>query len=346
MRKPKYLSPSAIQKWRQNREEFYLGYLADHRPPRIPQTRPMSIGSAFDARIKSTIFERLFGNLGPEHDHRIDGGIQRGPEFHPRLLFEAQVEECNREWAWVHGDRVHREYVEAGALASLLIELENASEGPRFEFTIQNRVAMASNVRGVELLGKPDIWFVSRDQIHVLLDWKVNGYCAKRAVSPKKGYVRCVDCDEPWSKTHNKSHKDATLLEVGNITINTSFTLDEIDTSWATQLTIYGWIMGESIGGDFITGIEQICGSPTGTDFPDLRIASHRCQIDKEFQQSLFYDIEEIWNIVTSPDCASIIFNDDGLSPEASVARCKELDSVHKAFEAAPWMQSLVRSEQ
>ena len=90
MRQPKFLSPSSIGKWNDDREEYYLRYLADNRPPKMAQTLPMSIGSAFDAYTKSYISERLFGK-----DAR--------PEFNFSAIFEKQVESQNRDWAKKHG---------------------------------------------------------------------------------------------------------------------------------------------------------------------------------------------------------------------------------------------------
>ena len=60
MRQPEYLSPTSIGLWQKDRQEFYLYYLADHRPPRIAQNEPMAIGAAFDAYIKSYLHEMLF----------------------------------------------------------------------------------------------------------------------------------------------------------------------------------------------------------------------------------------------------------------------------------------------
>ena len=55
MRLPARLSHSAFAIWESNPEEFYLKYLAEHRPPRVPQERPAAAGSAFDAFVKSSL---------------------------------------------------------------------------------------------------------------------------------------------------------------------------------------------------------------------------------------------------------------------------------------------------
>ena len=53
MRKPEYLSPTSISLHEKDVDEFYSRYLADNKMPRMAQTQPMAIGSAFDAFCKS-----------------------------------------------------------------------------------------------------------------------------------------------------------------------------------------------------------------------------------------------------------------------------------------------------
>ena len=69
MRIPKYLSPSALGVWRKHTEKYFLQYLADNRPPRYPQTQPMSVGSAGDAYFKNYISTSIFGkDAKPQFD--------------------------------------------------------------------------------------------------------------------------------------------------------------------------------------------------------------------------------------------------------------------------------------
>ena len=137
MRIPKYLSPSSLGTWEADQEEFYLRYLADKRPPRMPQTQPMSIGSAFDAYVKSYYHKVLFNTVDPE--------------FEFDTIFINQVEEHNRDWALVAGKYAFDAYQTSGALADLLNELQKSQSDPRFEFTLQDEFM------GVPLLGKPDL---------------------------------------------------------------------------------------------------------------------------------------------------------------------------------------------
>ena len=52
-------NPEAM--FEKDHDEFYLKYLSENRPGRLPQTLPMSVGSAFDARVKSSLHEAIFG---------------------------------------------------------------------------------------------------------------------------------------------------------------------------------------------------------------------------------------------------------------------------------------------
>lgn len=303
--------------------EFYLKYLADNRPPKIKQTQPMSIGSSFDAYVKAYIVERLFG---------------KRERFELKTIFEKQVEEHNRDWAWENGRYVFECYKRSGALADLMKELEHASAEPRFEFTVQ------LEVRGVPLLGKPDLWFITEDGLHVLIDWKVNGYCSRRAVSPKKGYLLCSDGWEagtaPRSRSHRMPHKDAHPIMVKGFTINAACFLEDVDIRWADQTSIYGWLMGEEIGSKFVTGIDQIVASPSSPR-PLLRIARHRTRVSEAYQQGLWLRVKKVWDTVQSGH----IFDD--LSREESDKRCETLNEYHKAYNGddpnEKWFQEVTR---
>src|SRR6202040_2572915 len=102
---------------------------------------------------------------------------------------------------------------------------------------------------------------------------------------------------------------------------------EDVDMTWATQLGIYGWLLGCSIGEDFITGIDQICCAPTGAEFPDLRFAEHRLLISKSFQYSIFELAADIWDRAHSDH----FFRE--MSKEESQARCKMLDEAATALQ-------------
>jgi PD-(D/E)XK nuclease superfamily len=331
MRTPTYLSPSSISKFYEDRKEFYLKYLADIRPPRFPQTRPMSVGSAFDAYIKHHLVQRLRGTVPPE--------------FEFETIFEMQVEEQNRDWAREAGKFAFEAYERSGAIADLMIDLLAASTEPRFEFTVNENVSMEMRVDAVPLLGKPDIYFVSKNGVHMIFDWKVNGFCSKHGASPKAGYVKIRDgwdhSVRKMSRNCNQAHKDAHLYDEDGVIINVAKPFEEVDTTWADQLSIYAWLMGEAVGAEFVIGIEQLACKPGAPNQPHIRVASHRGCVSPEYQRGLFDRAAQAWKIIQSGH----IFDD--MSLERSMELQRVLDDYHKAFivenENDAWFNKVTR---
>lgn len=301
MRRPNYLSPTSINLFFENQEDYYLKYLADVRPPRDPQTQPMSIGSAFDAFVKSNLYTSLFGK-------------NSNPKYECRALFEEQVEEQHRGWAWNHAMYAFRCYKDCGAYTDLLQELERSVGQPRFEFDIEGLVG--SDLGTVNFFGKPDVHYINREGHSVILDWKVNGYCSKYPTSPKKGYLKL--------RPQNKAHKDANPISYQGLHVNGKYFLEDIDKVWATQLAIYGWLLGEDIGSQFVVGLDQLACSPGADELPDIRIAEHRLRIGENFQKELFERALHVWEVINSDH----IFRD--LSIEESYKRCMALDAKSK----------------
>lgn len=298
-----YLSPSSVRLFYENLDQFYMFYLSPNKPPRPKQTQPMSIGSAFDAYVKNYLHEQLFGK-GAD------------PRYDLRRLFDEQVEEHNREWAWDQGAKAFVIYKNSGALADLALELKSAIGTPRFETAIKGLVSKADPVQGqvrnVSLLGKPDLFFLNQEGYSVILDWKVNGWCSKSGQSPKKGYIRLRHSDG----SIKGSHKHAHLMVHHGMMINVNHKLEEIDKDWASQLAIYGWLCGQEVGSSFITCIDQL--ACRGSD--DVRIAQHRLLIGRTFQEELFDRLCSAWEIVHSDH----IFRE--LSRAESYDHCKMLD--------------------
>jgi len=313
MRKIEYLSPTSIAKFYEDQREFYLAYLADDRPAKIPQTRPMSVGSAFDAYAKSYLHEKLFGR-GSD------------PKFDFNAIFEAQVEEQNRDWAREAGKHCFEVYHQSGAMADLLLELGQAVGTPRFELEVRGvidgrREGVTLDVGGVTLLGKPDVFFLNRAGAHVILDWKVNGYCSNYGASPMKGYVRLRN-----ERSQNEGqHKDCQLMMVDGVMTNVSAFLEHFDESWARQLSIYGWLCGCQIGEQFIVAVDQLACRPAGAR-PSVRVAEHRLRVHRDYQWRVFAQAQHVWEVVHSDH----FFRD--LSKEDSAIRCKQLDGMAAAL--------------
>lgn len=305
MKQLKHLSPSSITLYLKDREQFYLRYLSDNRPESEPQTKPMSVGSGFDSYVKAYLRYVLFGD---DQDSVFT-------EY-----FESSVEEQNRDFALVAGKKVFENYKVSGALADLALDLSKAKEGPKFEFYVDNGISSDSNSKGVRFLGKPDLWYINSFGSHVILDWKVNGYCSQ--ASPTKGYVMIRDGIRPVtggsSRGANKPHKDVILMSYQGVLVDGYYKMEDKNIDWARQLAIYSWLCGEEVGFEVVGCIDQIVSNSDGL----MRVAEHRNLISREFQLELYSQAEKIWE-----DCSSGHYFRD-MTLEDSVARCNSLDLI------------------
>lgn len=330
MRKPQYLSPTSLNWFYKNQQEFYLMYLADKRPPRFPQTQPMAVGSAFDAYAKSFLHEKIFG-------------VGHDPKFAFQTIFESQVEEQNRDFGIIAGKHVFDEYKRNGALADLLLDLQKAIGPPKFELQIQgaingHREGVTMEMGDVPFLGKPDVAYINKFGANVILDWKVNGYCSKYNVSPMQGYVRLRE-----DGSNKGQHKNAQLMNHKGVMINVAGFLEHFDDEWARQLAIYGWLCGMDVGSDFIVAVDQVVCKPAAPR-PLLRIAEHRLRISAGYQWDTFAKAQQAWAIINSDH----FFRD--VSKEESQARCLALDNTADALKGDgsdndAWFAKITRGE-
>ena len=266
MRTIKYLSPTSYKLYCDDKDEFYRRYLSDTRRPREPQTRPMAVGSAFDAYVKASLQDRLLGVKDTF-----------------TTLFEKQVEPHNRDWARIHGKKCYDFYIECGAFADLALILAKSDTTPKFEFEVEGLVS--TEIGGAKLLGRPDCHFTLQG-MEVILDWKINGYEATRTRSPMPGYTRI--------RPSGKMHKDCIVQKINGIDINIAAKLEDLDVDWATQIAVYSWLCAGKVGERCVAAIHQFTG-------PELRVAEHSCFVGAEFQQSIFKHMVSVWEIVTSP---------------------------------------------
>lgn len=305
----KRLSPTALHCWERDRELFYCRYMSPNSPPRPPQTKPMSVGSGFDAFVKSHLCSDYYEDVPDQY--RLDN------------LFNDQVEEHVRDFAYDAGQYCFGRYDACGAYKELCLELDKSLTLPRFEFSLKEEVG------GVPLHGKPDLEAdVGVPFIH---DWKVNGYCGKTATSPKSRYKYCRDT---WNLKHeaeweaynlkgtrggDKSHGKYEPMDFHGIEIGKHW-MEDVDRKWADQLSIYAWMVGVPIGNeDWIASIDQLVCKPWA-DYPLVRVAQHRCRVSAFWQFSLLGRLQSCWNAVQSGH----VFSD--MSKEENDNRCKVLD--------------------
>lgn len=338
MRKPKFLSPSALQIWLKSKDEYYLKYLADERPPGFPQTQPMSVGSSFDAFVKAYLHQRIYGK------NHVDSG-----KFEFDTIFTNQVEPHNRDWAMNAGLHAFKSYRSLGALDDLMRLLEKSPSPPIMEFTavgvqenhgISNKI-VADNIDvgtvGWDypiLLGKPDLIFsimVDSVAVPVIFDWKVNGFCAKAGVSPVRGYV--------YVYPDGGCHRDCHPWFEGEMETNLNNNIEEHKPDWGLQLATYLWICGVEVGGDAIVAVDQLACKPYMPDAPKIKVAQHRCRITSDFQKNSYRSYVCCWESVQGDHYFT------GLTKEESDSRCKQLDKQHLAFKGtdtnSKWLRKI-----
>lgn len=336
MRELKYLSPSSVKQFFEDPKEFYLQRLSDVRPPKFPQTAPMAVGSSFDAYVKNYLYEKFVGK-------------SVGTEYDLSMLLSTQVScEDDRQWLYDAGAFCFSAYRKSGALASLMQDL-SVGYRIKFETTVQRII------HGVPLLGKPDLKMHVGERVNsydslinadwgiYILDWKVNGYCAKSAKSPAKYYLKCYD---GWdhnqlksSRSHGKEYSrggdmiDAQMFY--GVPYVDSFGgedvfLEQVDASWAAQLATYSWIMGAKVGGsNLVVAIDQLaCGSKQvvlecdvydlesgsitrkSVAGPDIRIAQLHMRIGRQFQEDTMRRYRDCWGIVGPHENRDIAISD------------------------------------
>ncbi|REJ65598.1 MAG: hypothetical protein DWQ31_16800 [Planctomycetota bacterium] len=320
LRKPKYLSHSSLSLWEKDREEFFIRHLAPTKAPKLPQENFMSIGSAFDAYAKSSLHEAIFG-AGAD------------PQFGFEAIFEEQVEPHNRDWAREHGKYVFDSYVHTGAYAELLATLLRSREAPRFEFTVTDVVG-----ERVPVTGKPDCRFVHECGVHVILDWKVKGYCSKYGASPSKNYALCRDGYDAialgigktkknpegrQSSSHGKQHKNYVPHNHRGLTIHGGY-MEDSNAEHADQLALYGWLLGEVPGDESVVlCIDEIVSKYMGEgQKPLLRVANHRARVRRDYQLKLLDRAVQCWDAIETGH----IFTD--LSRADSDERCEILSGM------------------
>lgn len=349
MRRPEYLSPSSVQCYDFNADEFYLRYLASTKTARAPQTKPMAVGSAFDAYIKNYLHTKLFGT-----------GHKESARYALPALLESQIESHNRAWAAKQGKYLFDRYRQFGGLADLMLDLEKAIDEPRMEFDLKGVVSCPEGPRregeearvlGIPILGKPDLRFISSGGAHVIVDFKVNGYC-RPPISPMPGYLRCRD---GWSYLEGKEtrgpmmHKDCIPEVVDGIKINVNCYMEQVKPDWALQLSTYSWLMGEQVGRENIQCIEQVVGKEAdaitvdGEKYPSVRFACHRLRTSSKFQFECFEKYRYLWSLINTEPFHYFRH----LSLEESQQKCALLDKQAEAFANATgddaWLMQAAR---
>ena len=281
-----YLSPSSFSLFRRDRDLFVRKYFG--KWPKESQTFPMAVGSAFDAFVKADLATRL--GLGK-------------PEFAFETMFQTQVEAQHRDEGRKAGKVLYEAYSSFGCLADLLKQMQTSRGVPAIETSVSGVVG------GVPLLGKPDIRFSTSEGLHVVWDFKVNGWVTP--ASPKPRYVII--------RPTGTRHKDAIVEIVGGIPINVNGFMEDVDADWATQLAIYAWLCGETPGGGFVVAIDQLV-IRDGV----VRVAEHRNLIGESFQLQLLRQLQDAWICITNDWLYPDLTHQESIARQEMV--CQQMD--------------------
>ncbi len=258
------ISPTMLSKFEQDRKSFVLTYILDL--PRQRQTRPMAIGSAFDAYVKSYLAAHISGKKG----------------WFP-ILFEAQVEHHNRDWAFENVRYVFQEYKNSGALRKLLTELEHANS-IMYEFDAHGKIVFEDGF-WVPIGGKPDLFFILKDGINCVYDWKVNGFCS--TAHPAPHYIRLM-----VKGRDRGAYKDIIPLKYHGIPIHMG---GHLDRRWRDQLYMYAMMIGLEKAETWIMGVEQLAFSKG-----ELRCAAHRVKGRSDKVMELRSRLRRMWEAIQS----------------------------------------------
>lgn len=288
MREVKRLSPSGFMTFQQNLDQYVRRYLADMPEPRYPQTKPMAIGSSFDAFVKNELGRCL---LPAEF-------VMPGGELHLKTLFESQVDdEEDQKWAWEEGGHLFLQYKDLGAFDDLLADFQGCHSTPVFESGTSTLVEMPDGVI-VPLFGYPDCYYYKKEGILVILDWKCNNYTAKRVKSPSKFYLKERSIKD--GKFFLRTHPKVTPVEQDGLVVDAEHCFSEIDKKWCLQMTMYGWMLGHAIGEPVVLQIEQILIEPNVENHPACKCVTYRGFASSEYQFQLADQLSAAWTAISS----------------------------------------------
>jgi hypothetical protein len=130
----------------------------------------------------------------------------------------------------------------------------------------------------------------------------------------------------------------AQILVINGINVNIAKYLEDISDQWARQLYIYGRILGEDVGTNFIAGIEQLACKPVYEMPPAIRVASFRSRISAAYQQKIEDQIAEVWTAITTKK----------FFEENNEEQMRELDTYYQGFKGESaddkWFNDVTRS--
>lgn len=214
-------------------------------------------------------------------------GLEDDPEHSVEKSLQENVPEKFREEALKHAQHYMNLYIELGCLKRLLDEGIGSIHGKSTrefpEFTLHGRPDICN------LLGEP-------------IETKVNGATSKTGVSPTAGYRYSYYSDGTVKYKH----------------IRCGDSLEQINSDWATQLTIYNWINNGIHPIKPIKGrVEQVAVRGNVIAF-----ASFENYITTAFQQWLYDELKNMWTAIQSGEF---------IPPTATPNRCVRYNQLCQA---------------
>ncbi len=142
-----------------------------------------------------------------------------------------------------------------------------------------------------------------QDDLKLVLDWKVKGYCAKRTTSPTAGYG--------WIRPEGKMHPG--YVSGGPMEL--------LSPRYADQGATYFWLLGLTPqSSDAIIRIDELACKPCG-EWPTIRVAQFFSNhVGRIWQENLLREYQECWAAI---DAGRIW---EGLTDEESASRAALLD--------------------
>lgn len=156
--------------------------------------------------------------------------------------------------------------------------------------SIERRIS--KEVNGIPMLGYLDASCLDEGE-EIPFDWKVSGYSSKQ--SPKPCYYRMYRNGLPKPQ-HDKYHEGIKMIE--------------IDTSWAFQTCMYGWLMGKSVGQEFNARIDQL----TFNDKGEITVSCYKGLLDKQTQELCFNRAKMIWDAIQSGSFVRLLASQDEIN--------------------------------
>ena len=274
------ISPTMLSTWERSRVDWMRTYIGvPMKGPdgeivlttvREPQTEPMAAGSAFDAYVKEVLIQ------GGDAESISSLDITSSPYW--------KVEPWNVEYGVKIGKYLLKKYTELGGMIRFQ-RLINEGVELFMEEKVSGEITGESTV--VPIGGFPDLFWYE-DGVLTVHDWKVSQIKNDKPTI-MKGYSELMVpplVKVPRNATLKPGDGDGDGLVYTHP--DAGIGLEEIDSKFADQLTIYAWLCGSEVGKPIVGAIDRLCGMP-------LRVCRYRGMIGEEYQMKLVARLEAAW---------------------------------------------------